>query len=96
VRARIKNELGEWAGNVAGLLGVHARVGQWWFAGNGELTGLAHSAETRARARGERATTLSDRAHRTERERGAHEREAGADRSATPAEGERQVRAGAG
>jgi hypothetical protein len=50
--------------------------------GKAELTGLVHGAETRARARGERATTLTDEARGTEREWGARMREADADRLA--------------
>ena len=38
--------------DVAGLLGVRAHVGQWWFAGKAELTGLAYNAETRAQREG--------------------------------------------
>jgi hypothetical protein len=30
VRAELKKDLGVWAGDVGGLLGVHADVGQRW------------------------------------------------------------------
>jgi hypothetical protein len=55
------------------------------------MTGLAHGVETRACARGERATTLTDGARRIERDLGAHEREAGADRSAPPGRGREEA-----
>jgi hypothetical protein len=53
-RAVLKKELGAWAGDMAGDLGVRARVRACWStvgAGKAELTGRFHGA-ARKRARG--------------------------------------------
>jgi hypothetical protein len=59
-----KSSWGEWVGDVVGLLGVRACVGQRRFVGKAKLTGLAHGAE---------AMTPMRRGRRTEREWGARE-----------------------